>query len=87
MSLELTVQPEVMTTDGGGAVRSQIFPVPKKILFRESFPEGQLMLICEIVIADGELLIMFQVALFELAEKLLTEIEMQGETAVFVGCS
>ena len=43
------------------------------------------MLICEMVIADGELLIMFQVALFKLAEKLLTEIEPQVETAVFVG--
>jgi len=37
------------------------------------------------VIEDGELLIMFQVALFKLVEKLLTEIETQGETTVFVG--
>ena len=38
------------------------------------------------VIVDVELLFMVQIALFNSFEKLLTEIDSQGETTVFVGC-
>ena len=43
-------------------------------------------MICEMVIADVELFIMVQVALFNSFEKLLTEIEVQGETVFVGGC-
>ncbi len=73
-----------MTTDGGGAVWSHILPGPINILSRESFSNGQLRFIWEMVIVEVELLLIFQDTLFVSTAKLLIEKAQQGEV-VFVG--
>ena len=62
--LDPPVQPDVITTDGGGAFWSHIFAEPKKILSRESFPAGQLRFIFDMDIVATELLFILQLALF-----------------------
>ena len=83
-SRELPVHPELITTEGGEAVKSHIFELPRKILSRDEFPTGQDMDIWDRVTRVEEPLLSDQVAFFASTEKLLSESWEHGEV-VFVG--
>lgn len=81
---ELPVHPELITTEGGGALESHIFELPRKILSRDEFPDGQDIDILDIVTRVEDPLLIDQVTFFASVEKPLSESWAQGEV-VFVG--